>query len=67
MRESRRCTTSMAHINEEEACQYTQNLEKIMAMSWAPILKNEEPDAMKQAIQTYKEAMAGHNTRDGGG
>ena len=44
-------------INEAEACQYSQDLKKIIGELGTNI-RNEEPDAMRWAIHTYKEAMA---------
>ena len=44
-------------INEMEACQYSQDLKKIIVELGANI-RNEELDAMRRAIHTYKVAMA---------
>ena len=43
-------------INEEEACIHTQNLEKILD-DLASKIESWEPDSMKQAINSLKEAI----------
>ena len=48
-------------INEEEACQYSQDLKKVIAELGTNI-RNEELDTMRRAIHTYKEAMAAMQT-----
>ena len=43
-------------INEEEACQHTQALDKILE-DMANNIENEKPEAMKQEIVSFKEAI----------
>ena len=46
-----------SEINEEGVCLHTQNLDKIMD-DLASKIESGEPDAMKQAINSFKEAIS---------